>query len=70
MVLVTSDGTVFVQEEEPATGDEHIIAYLPGSTTPIEVVTGTSSPKVNLGGGVPEMLIGPREATGPSVVSE
>lgn len=69
-VLVISDGTVFVQEEVPTTGDEHIVAYLPGSTTPVEVVTDTSSPKVSLGGGVPEMLVGPRDATGPSVVSE
>jgi hypothetical protein len=68
--LVISDGTVFVREQaSPTSGDRHVIAYPPGSETPIEVLREGDSPVIDIDNGC-QMLVGPHDASGPSVVSE
>ncbi len=69
--LVISDGTVFMREQAaPDTSDIHIIAYPPNSNWPTEVWREGDSPVLHSVGGSSQMLIGPLDATGPSVVSE
>jgi hypothetical protein len=69
--LVISDGTVFMREQAaPDTSDIHIIAYPPTSNWPVEIWREGDSPVLHSLGGTSQMLLGPLDAKGPSVVSE
>jgi hypothetical protein len=67
--LGLSDGTVIARGDDPQTGNNHIIAYLPGSDTPQEIWKGGDSPVVFSHTGT-QLLMGPMDATGPSVMTE
>jgi hypothetical protein len=67
--LALPDGTVLNRRDDATTGNNHIVAYLPGSNTPQEIWKSGDSPTVVSHTGV-QLLMGPLEATGPSVHTE
>ncbi len=61
---------MFVREQAaPTTSDLHVIAYPPGGTTPVEVLREGDSPRLDIDNGC-QLLVGPPDASGPSVMSE
>ena len=68
-LLAVPDGTVLHRLDDPSSGNNHIVAYRPGSDTPEEIWKGGDSPAVFSHTGT-QLLMGPLEATGPSVQSE
>ncbi len=67
--LALPDGTILGRGDDPQTGNDHIVAYLPGSDTPQEIWKGGDSPVVFSHTGT-QLLLGPLDASGPSVMSE
>jgi hypothetical protein len=66
--LVISDGTIFlIEQANPQTSDLHVVAYLPGSNSSLEVWREGQSPVLH---DPIQLLIGPLEASGPSVETE
>jgi hypothetical protein len=67
--LALPDGTILNRRDDPTSGNNHVVAYLPGSDTPQEIWKSGDSPAVVSHTGT-QLLMGPLEATGPSVQSE
>jgi hypothetical protein len=67
--LALPDGTVLNRRDDSTSGNNHVVAYPPGSDTPQEIWKSGDSPTVVSHTGV-QLLMGPLEATGPSVQRE
>jgi hypothetical protein len=68
-LLALPDGTVLHRRDDASSGNNHIVAYRPGSDTPEEIWKGGDSPAVFSHTGT-QLLMGPLEAAGASVQSE